>query len=222
MEGVIDRYPEGLPLAHRTCHGTISATEYANGLKKGIGAQSNITQRNSFGEVRRIVIDNSGKSSMHPRRDIFRALPSILRISGRERCRHVECGRTQKQFHVTAGPSNFRPPEATKQMSPHEEPNGGERNEDNARLLAQMPASRVPKKPCGYGRQERKDAVSGQEDGNRGAGNTLARQQDRTERRSSAFSGKSQCVDEQRKSCISYRLTNFATLPTANAEVTRT
>ena len=68
------------------------------------------------------------------------------------------------------------------------------RNEDNARLLAQMPASRVPKTPGGNNRQERKDAVSGRKDGNRGAGNTLARQQDRTKRRSSAFGRKPQCV----------------------------
>ena len=63
-----------------------------------------------------------------------------------------------------------------------------------------MPASRVSRKPGGNNRQERKDAVSSREDGNRGAGNTLARQQDWTERRSSAFGGKSQCVVEQRES----------------------
>ena len=107
-------------------------------------------------------------------------------------------------------------------MPPQGEPNVGKIKEDNARLLAQMPASRVPGKPGGNNRQERKDAVSGREDGNRGAGNTLARQQDWTERRSSAFGGKSQCVVEQRKSISSYRLANVTTLPTANVEVTRT
>ena len=84
-----------------------------------------------------------------------------------------------------------------------------ERREKNGRLPAQMPASRVSKKPGGDERQERKDAVSGREDGNRGAGTTLASQQDWTGRRSSAFGGKSQCVDEQRKSCITYRLARY-------------
>ena len=65
-------------------------------------------------------------------------------------------------------------------------------------------------------------AVSGRKDGNRGARNTLARQQNRTERRSSVFGGRPQCVDEQRKSCSSYRLANVTTLPTASVEVTRT
>ena len=97
-----------------------------------------------------------------------------------------------------------------------------EKKEDNARLPAQRPASRVLKKHSGNERQERKDAVSGRKDGNRGAGNTLARQQDRTERKSSAFGGKSQCVVEQRKSCGNCRLANVTTLPTANVEVTRT
>ena len=85
-----------------------------------------------------------------------------------------------------------------------------------------MAPSRVSRKPGGNNRQERKDAVSGREDRNRGASNTLARQQDGTERRSSAFGGKSQRVVEQRKSIGSYRLANVATLPTANVEVTRT
>ena len=43
----------------------------------------------------------------------------------------------------------------------------------HARLPAQVPASRVPKKPGGNERQERKDAVSGQEDGNQQAGDKL-------------------------------------------------
>ena len=93
---------------------------------------------------------------------------------------------------------------------------------DNAQLLAQMPASRVSRKPGGNNRQERKDAVSGRDDGNRGANNAWARQQDRTERRSSAIGGRPQCVVEQRISCSSYRLANVTTLPTANVEVTRT
>ena len=36
------------------------------------------------------------------------------------------------------------------------------------------------------------------------------------------FGGKLQCVDDQRTSSSSYRLANFATLPTANVDVTRT
>ena len=108
------------------------------------------------------------------------------------------------------------------QAPPQEEPNGGEIMEDIARPPAQMPASRVPKKPSGNNRHERKDAVSGREGGKRGTGNTLARQQDWTERRSSAFGGIPQRVAEQRKSISSYRLANFTTLPTTNVEVTRT
>ena len=73
-----------------------------------------------------------------------------------------------------------------------------------------MPASRVLKKPGGNERQERKDAVSGRKDGNRGAGNTMARHQNRTEGRSSVFGGRPKRVDGQRESCSSYRL---ATVP---------
>ena len=80
--------------------------------------------------------------------------------------------------------------ETSGQVPSHVEPNGGEKVND-ARLLAQKPASRVSNKPSGNNRQERKDAVSSRKDGNRGAGNTLARQQDRTKRRSST-SGRNQ------------------------------
>ena len=64
-------------------------------------------------------------------------------------------------------------------MSSCAEPTEEKEKEDHARLPAQMPASRVLRNPGGNDRQERMDAVSGLEDGNRGAGNTLARQQDR-------------------------------------------
>ena len=84
-----------------------------------------------------------------------------------------------------------------------------------------MPASRVLKKPGGNEIQERKDVVSARKDGNRGAGNTMARQQNRTEGRSSGFGERPQCVYEQRKSFGSHRLAICATLPTANAGVTR-
>ena len=51
----------------------------------------------------------------------------------------------------------------------------------------------------------------------------MARQQDWTERRSSAFGGKSQCVVDQRKSFSSNRLANVTHhLPTTVVEVTRT
>ena len=59
--------------------------------------------------------------------------------------------------------------------------------EDHARLPAQMPASRVSRNPGGNNRQERKDAMSGQKDGNHRADNAWVRQQDRTKRRSLAF-----------------------------------
>ena len=44
------------------------------------------------------------------RRNTFGARPSVPGINGRKRCRHQErgTGRTQKQFHVTAGPSKFQ------------------------------------------------------------------------------------------------------------------
>ena len=36
------------------------------------------------------------------RRGSFRARHTVPRLNGRERCRHLECWRTQKQFHVIA------------------------------------------------------------------------------------------------------------------------
>ena len=86
-----------------------------------------------------------------PRRDKFRAVPSVPRKNGRERRRHMECGRTQKTilrsckaFFSTAWREiTHVQPEATRQVPPQEEPNDGQIKEDNARLLAQMPASRV-------------------------------------------------------------------------------
>ena len=60
-------------------------------------------------------------------------------------------------------------------MPPRAEPIQENEKKKHARLPAQMPASRVPKKPGGNNRQERKDAVSGRQDGNRGAGGKTAR-----------------------------------------------
>ena len=51
----------------------------------------------------------------------------------------------------------------------------------HARLLAQVPASSVSKSPDGNNRQERKDAVSGQEDGKHQSDNRL--EQDRSTRK---------------------------------------
>ena len=73
------------------------------------------------------------------------------------------------------------------------DPNDEKEKDDHARLPAQVPASRVSRNPGGNNRQERMDAVSGQKDGNRGADNAWARQQDRATRRSSAFGRKPQC-----------------------------
>ena len=98
-----------------------------------------------------------------------------------------------------------------------EEEKGGQRTASCANASV-----RVSRKRGGNNRQERKDAVSGREDANRGADNTLAKQQDRTKRRSSTFGGKPQCVVEQHESCGSYCLANVAALPTAHVEVTRT
>ena len=85
------------------------------------------------------------------------------------------------------------------------------RRGNHARLHSQMP-SRVLKKPGGNERQERKDVVSGRRDGNCGAGNTMGRQQNRTETRSSE--------SEEDHSCS--RLPNVTTLSTTHVEVTRT
>ena len=52
--------------------------------------------------------------------------------------------------------------------------------------------------------------------------NTMARQQNRTERISSVIGGRPQYVDEQRESSNSYLLAIVTTLPTANVGVTRT
>ena len=141
----------------------------------------------------------------------------------------MECGRTQKIYAVAKTftfqhrlKRNYSQAAWGHRANATTRPNGGKIKEDNARLLAQMPPSRESRKPGGNNRQERKDAVSGRENGKRGAGNTLARQQARTEKRSSAFGGKSQCVVQQRKSISSHRLANVTTLPTASVEVTRT
>ena len=75
-----------------------------------------------------------------------------------------------------------------------EQKNRGERRGNTYGFLCKCQPPACPTTPGGNNRQERKDAVSGREDGNREASNTLARQQDRTERRSSAFGGKSQCI----------------------------
>ena len=65
----------------------------------------------------------------------------------------------------------------------------------------------MPKKPFGSERQERKDAVSGRQDGNREAGDKL--EDGKTAKnRSSSFGRSPQCVIEQCKSCNSYRLAN--------------
>ena len=61
----------------------------------------------------------------------------------------------------------------TLQKSTETEKSGRKRREKHARLPAHVPASRVPKKPGGNERQERKDAVSGQEDENQEAGDKL-------------------------------------------------
>ena len=75
--------------------------------------------------------------------------------------------------------------------------------------------------PGGNEGQERKDAVSGRKDGERGAGNTMAEQKNLARRISSVFGGRPQCADEQRKGSCNYCLANVAALPTANVQVTR-
>ena len=169
-----------------------------------IGAQSNITQRNSLEEVRRIIIHNGAKSSMNQDVTHFERAQTYPRRNSRVRCRRRNVGTPKNNFSYLQHLHNstsleekllagcLRPPSTCHHM----QNKSRRRNEDNARLLAQMPASRVPRKPGGNNRQERKDAVSHRKDGNRGAGNTLARQQDRTKRRSSAFGRRPQCVVE--------------------------
>ena len=55
--------------------------------------------------------------------------------------------------------------ETTRHTPSHAEPIEEKEKENNAQLLAQMPASRVPRNPRGNNRQERKDAVSGRKTG---------------------------------------------------------
>ena len=126
---------------------------------------------------------------------------SVPRMNSRERCRDLECGRTQKQFHVIAWPSNLinawrdssrRLPGINKHMSSRAEPI----EENQERMPVQMPASRVSRIPGGNNRQERKDAVWSLQDGKRRADNAWATtwQRKRESRREAIPSREPECV----------------------------
>ena len=83
-----------------------------------------------------------------------------------------------------------------------------------------MPASRVPKKPGGNNRQERKDAVSGREDGNRGAGDKLAdsKAKQKGDHPQLGEDHSAQLNKIKASAAIAWQI---STLPTAYVEVTR-
>ena len=89
------------------------------------------------------------------RRSTFLSAPKRTRKIVENGADTLECGGTQKQFHVLEGPSTFinartdisrKLPEVTGHMSSCAERNEEKEKEDHARLPARMPASRVPKK----------------------------------------------------------------------------
>ena len=82
--------------------------------------------------------------------------------------------------------------------------------EKHARLPAQVPASRVSKKNGQVKKTRIKKQVTSW---------NIAKQRQKGDHPQWR---ELQCGIEQRKSCISYRLANFSTLPTTNAGVTRT
>ena len=106
-----------------------------------------------------------------PRRNTFRARPSVSRINGREQCRHTErrTGRQKKnkfahlqdlQISATLEETFLEGClKTTGHMPPRAEPIEETEKEKHARLPAQTPASRVSKNPGGNNRQERMNAV---------------------------------------------------------------
>ena len=135
---------------------------------------------------------------------LFWVRPSVPRKDGREQCRHLECGRTQKQFPVVAWPSHFinawrdisrKLPEVTGHRSSRAEPIEETEKKKHARHPAQTPASGVSKNPSGNKRQERKDGVLGLQDRRHRADDVWARQQKRAPQQR-----KTECVAQQRES----------------------
>ena len=97
-----------------------------------------------------------------------------------------------------------------------------EKREKHARLPAQMPASACPGIPVATTDRSGRTQCRAEKTG---IMEQVIRCQDiRTGQKGGHphFGGKLQCVIEQRKSCSSCCLANFATLQTANAGVTRT
>ena len=122
---------------------------------------------------------------------LFRARQSVPRINGRKRCRHTECGRIENNFTLLQGLQISSTLEETFLegclKSPgtchHVQNQTRKEKEDHARLPAQMPASRVSKGiPVATTDRSGRTQCQAEKDGNRGAGNTLARQQDRTDK----------------------------------------
>ena len=93
-----------------TWEGITTKTSRRNGLKRSTYLHKQ-TRHNEkvFEKVRRIVINNGRSRPQLNKTRYFLSTPSVTRIYGRERCRRLErgTGRTQKQFHIIAGPSNF-------------------------------------------------------------------------------------------------------------------
>ena len=110
------------------------------------------------------VIHNGGGHA--PRRNTFRARPSVSRKNGREQCRHgMKDTENQKNNFTYLQDLHISPTleetfsrrlsEITGNMPPREEPIEEKEKEDHARLPAQMPASRVSRNPSVNDRQER-------------------------------------------------------------------
>ena len=139
---------------------------------------------------------------------------------------------SKTQFYVIAKPSNFSNAFEETFLTGSLKPPGTaircrikrrKKEEEHARLPAQMSGSRVSRNPGGNNRQERMDAVSGLKDGKHRADNAWARQPRQKNKESTrVLRGKAQCVAKQHESSSSHRLAIFATLPTAKVEVTRT
>ena len=75
--------------------------------KKRIGAQANIKQRNNLEEVRRIVIHNSGKSSVHQDVTHFERAQAYHEEMVENGANTWNAEEPKKQFYAFAKPSHF-------------------------------------------------------------------------------------------------------------------
>ena len=141
---------------------------------------------------------SSSKGTNHnaTRRRDFRTLPGVPRKNGRVRCKHLKCGRAPKKptypqiLHLSTPIDENLLDGCLNDLTKvnRNRTNRGEREGGNTHgFLHKCQPPACSRSPGGNYRQEREDAVSGREDGNRGAGNTMARQQNRKEKGSSVF-----------------------------------